>query len=131
LTNERDRFGVPKPLLKWTLDDAEERTYRRGMELTLEALETYAPGISSGRFDDPDPWPDEAIGTWHHAGTTRMDTDPKRGVVDAECRVHGVENLYVTGSSVFPTSGATAPTLTILAMSLRLADHLGALILRR
>jgi choline dehydrogenase-like flavoprotein len=130
LTNERDRFGIPKPLLEWTLDDAEERTYRRGMELTLEALETYAPGISRGRFDDPDPWPDDAIGTWHHAGTTRMDTDPARGVVDADCKVHGVDNLFVTGSSVFPTSGATAPTLTIVAMSLRLADHLAPLIVR-
>lgn len=130
LTNERDRFGIPKPLLEWTLNDAEERTYRRGMELTLEALETYAPGISQGRFDDPDPWPDDAIGTWHHAGTTRMDTDPARGVVDANGKVHGVDNLFVSGSSVFPTSGATAPTLTIVAMSLRLADHLSPLIVR-
>ena len=131
LTNERDRFGIPTARLEWTLDGAEERTYRRGMELALEALETYAPGISGGRFDDPDPWPDDAVGTWHHAGTTRMDTDPTRGVVDADCRVHGVDNLFVSGSSVFPTSGATAPTLTILAMSLRLADHLVPLVTLR
>ncbi len=129
LTDERDRFGIPKARLEWTFDDAEETTYRRGMELTLEALETYAPGISAGRFDDPDPWPDAAIGTWHHAGTTRMDSDPEAGVVDADCKVHGVDNLFISGSSVFPSSGATAPTLTILAMSLRLADHLKPLVM--
>jgi len=130
LTDELDRFGFPKARLEWTLDGAEEKTYRRGMELTLEALETYAPGISHGRYDDPDPWPDEAIGTWHHAGTTRMDSDRTLGVVDADCRVHGVENLFVSGSSVFPTSGATAPTLTIVAMSLRLAEHLKPLVVQ-
>jgi choline dehydrogenase-like flavoprotein len=60
----------------------------------------------------------------HHLGTTRMSVDPKSGVVDANCRVHGIDNLYVTGSSVFPTAGHANPTLTIAAMSLRLADYL-------
>ena len=124
LTNERDAFGIPKMELHWTLTDAEERTYRRGLEIMLEALERYVPGISQQRMDDPDPWPDEVLGTWHHIGTTRMDDDPGRGVVDANTRVHGVDNLYVTGSSVFPASGASAPTLTIGALSLRLAEHL-------
>jgi choline dehydrogenase-like flavoprotein len=58
-------------------------------------------------------------------GTTRMHDDPKLGVVDHNCRVHGLDNLYVAGSSVFPTSGAANPTLTLLALTLRLADHLG------
>jgi choline dehydrogenase-like flavoprotein len=57
-------------------------------------------------------------------GTTRMHVDPKRGVVDPDCRVHGVANLYVAGSSVFPTSGYANPTFTIVALALRLADHL-------
>jgi choline dehydrogenase-like flavoprotein len=56
-------------------------------------------------------------------GTTRMSLDPKSGVVDADCRVHGVANLFVASSSVFPTSGFANPTLTILALALRLADH--------
>ena len=60
---------------------------------------------------------------WHHMGTTRMSDDPGRGVVDADCLVHGVSNLYVAGSSVFPTGGTAAPTLTIVALALRLADH--------
>ncbi len=60
----------------------------------------------------------------HHAGTTRMHTDPRFGVADADARVHGTENLYVAGASVFPTAGFANPTLTIVAMALRLADHL-------
>jgi choline dehydrogenase-like flavoprotein len=59
-----------------------------------------------------------------HMGTTRMHPDPEQGVVDADCRVHSVENLYVAGSAVFPTGGVAPPTLTIVALALRLADHL-------
>jgi len=70
---------------------------------------------------DPDhAAPDHA----HHCGTTRMSDDPRTGVVDRHCRVHGVGDLYVAGSSVFPTNGYANPTLTILAMAHRLADHL-------
>ena len=60
----------------------------------------------------------------HHMGTTRISDDPVQGVVDANCRVHGVSNLFVAGSSVFPTGGTAPPTLTIVALALRLADHL-------
>lgn len=60
----------------------------------------------------------------HHIGTTRMHRDPKRGVVDANSRVHGVQNLYIAGSSVFPTAGRANPTFTLVALALRLADHL-------
>jgi choline dehydrogenase-like flavoprotein len=68
---------------------------------------------------------DEAvIETYHYIGTTRMADDPRRGVVDADCRVHGILNLFVAGSSVFPTGGTANPTLTIVALALRLSDHL-------
>jgi choline dehydrogenase-like flavoprotein len=60
----------------------------------------------------------------HHMGTTRMSTSPNDGVVDEQCRVHGIDNLYVAGSSVFPTSGIANPTLTLLALGYRLGDHL-------
>lgn len=63
----------------------------------------------------------------HHMGTTRMSSMATEGVVDVNCRVHGTENLYVAGSSVFPTSGHANPTLTIVALALRLADYLRAL----
>ncbi len=70
------------------------------------------------------PWPDDFYGNEHHIGTTRMHRDPTLGVVDENCRVHGSANLYVAGSSVFPSGGANNPTLTIVALAVRLADHI-------
>ena len=70
------------------------------------------------------PWPNSLGGGWHHMGTTRMHPNPREGVVDVNSRVHGVENLYVAGASVFPTAGSVNPTLTLVALSLRLSDHL-------
>jgi choline dehydrogenase-like flavoprotein len=60
----------------------------------------------------------------HHAGTTRMHEDARRGVVDGDGRVHASDNLYVAGGSIFPSAGFANPTLTIVALALRLADHL-------
>jgi choline dehydrogenase-like flavoprotein len=71
-------------------------------------------------------WPSFVSGGWHHMGTTRMSADPKQGVVDANCRVHGIGNLYIGGASVYATAGSVNPTLTLVALSLRLADHLKA-----
>jgi choline dehydrogenase-like flavoprotein len=62
----------------------------------------------------------------HHIGTARMSRDPRDGVVDEQCAVHGVGNLFVAGSAVFPTSGHANPTLTIVALAIRLAGHLRA-----
>jgi len=64
---------------------------------------------------------------FHHMCTTRMADDPAEGVVDADCRVHGVDNLWVAGSSVFATGGVATPTFTLVALAIRLADHLGEL----
>ena len=124
LLAERDALDVPKVRLHWTVGDIEERTYRRGLALVLAQLERLEPGISAASLDTEDPWPSAIEGTWHHIGTTRMDDDPARGVVDRDCRAHGVDNLYVAGSSVFPVSASLAPTVTIVQLSLRLADHL-------
>jgi choline dehydrogenase-like flavoprotein len=90
------------------------------------AMEIGALGIGRMRIDldDPEYWPPIVGGGSHHMGTTRMHNDQRRGVVDRNCKVHGIDNLYVTGGSVFPTSGAANPTLTIVALTLRLADHL-------
>ena len=86
-------------------------------------------GFRSDLLDDPDLVPDY-LDMKHPTGTTRMSLDPTSGVVDADCRVHGIDNLYVAGSSVFPTSGHFNPTLVIVALAARLAAHLGALALR-
>ena len=69
-------------------------------------------------------WPEHIHGGWHHMGTARMHDDPKQGVVDADCKVHGLANLYVAGSAAFTTAGAANPTLTLIALSLKLSDHL-------
>jgi choline dehydrogenase-like flavoprotein len=73
-----------------------------------------------------DEWGRSIEETYHYIGTTRMSTGARDGVVDTDCRVHGVDNLYVAGSSVFPTAGHVNPTLTIVALALRLAEHLNA-----
>ena len=65
-----------------------------------------------------------AMSSHHNMGTTRMNENPRFGVVDANCKVHGISNLFVAGSSVFPTGGFANPTLTIIALAIRLADHL-------
>ena len=76
------------------------------------AVGRLKPGLT-----EADDWPSDLSGARHHMGTTRMHPDPKRGVVDTNGRVHGTANLFVAGSSVFPTSGSANPTLTILALA--------------
>jgi choline dehydrogenase-like flavoprotein len=75
------------------------------------------------RDENDDSWPETTNGGWHHMGTTRMSSDPKKGVVNANCQVHGINNLYIAGSACFTTAGAPNPTLTVVALSLRLSDH--------
>jgi len=125
LDARRDRLGIPLPRLQWTLDESIRQTYERGLPLYLHHLERWIPGLSRQPIVRG-AWPGEVLGTWHHMGTTRMHPDRAKGVVDANCRVHDLANVYVAGSSVFPTGGAAAPTLTIIALALRLAEHLAA-----
>ena len=126
LIPERDRLGVPRVRVRWTVGPTEEVTYRRALALLVAELEKLEPGLAAARLPEGDPWPSQLVGNWHHEGTTRMHDDPAHGVVDRDCRVHGVANLFVAGSSVFPSSGSTSPTVTILQLALRLADHLAA-----
>ena len=79
-----------------------------------------APWLSS----DDLVWPSEMVGGHHHMGTTRMSDDPRAGIVNAECKAHALDNLYIAGSSVFPTAGYVNPTATLLALAIRLAEHL-------
>jgi choline dehydrogenase-like flavoprotein len=74
--------------------------------------------------DDQLPMGTALAETYHYIGTTRMADDPSAGVTDRNCAVHGMQNLFVAGSSVFPTAGQANPTLTIVALAVRLADHL-------
>jgi choline dehydrogenase-like flavoprotein len=125
LSTRRDPLGQPLARLDWRLGELDERAWLRGLELLGLALATSR----LGRLVLPDQAAQVAAlararGGRHHMGTTRMATDPREGVVDAHARVHGIANLHVAGSSVFPTSGHANPTLTIVALALRLADRL-------
>ena len=136
LGEDRDSLGMRRARLHWIVSETERRTLRRAQEIFADVF----AGAGVGRlkmdtdFLDAD-WsglaPREVVsegsymeGGHHHTGTTRMAASRDRGVVDADCRVFGVANLYVAGSSVFPTAGSINPTFTIGALALRLADHL-------
>ncbi len=124
LADDRDVLGLRKIRLDWRLTETDRHSLAG--HLKNMAMEIGALGIGRMRIDGdgPEYWPPVVRGGFHHMGTTRMHNNPTRGVVDRNCKVHGIDNLYVTGSSVFPTSGAANPTLTIIALTLRLADHL-------
>ncbi len=125
LYSELDALGQKKARLDWRLNGQDQRNIIRLHEILSEELGRAGLGRLRLDFDeDSNDWLSMLRGSFHHMGTTRMHKDPKQGVVDADCRVHGISNLYVAGSSVFTTSGQANPTLTIVALSLRLADHL-------
>lgn len=120
---EHDRFGLPRPRLDWRLTELDRRSLVETQRIVDEALQRSGIGWLERKIGEESP-PSMVSGHWHHMGTTRMADDPRHGVVDRDCRVHGVANLYLAGSSTFPTGGYANPTLTIVAMALRLADHL-------
>jgi choline dehydrogenase-like flavoprotein len=124
LSGERDVLGLPKMRLDWRLTGQDRRSLL--VHMRSLALEFGARGMGrmALNIENDGRWPEQVSGGSHHMGTTRMSDDPRQGVVDRNGRVHGMDNLYVAGSSVFPTSGASNPTLTLLALTLRLADHL-------
>ena len=122
--DQTDMFGQRRVGLDWRLTDTEMRTVKRATEILTHEIGRIGLGRSwtAALRDDYD-WPDYVARGKHHCGTTRMSDDPKTGVVDADCRVHGMSNLYISSSSVFPTHGYANPTLTIVAMSIRMADQ--------
>lgn len=125
LTHDKDRFGVPKLRIDWRVcpeDMASIAASYRQMRSILAGT-----NVAEVVYDD-DALNESvkqtiAVGG-HHIGTARMSDDPKRGVVNPQCRTHDVENLYIAGSAVFPTSGSANPTLTIVALAIRIADQL-------
>ncbi len=127
LAERTDAYGVPLSRIDWHVAPQERRTVRRTAELVvagLRAAAAPAPALLPWVEDDALPFglPDVA----HPAGSTRMSAQPADGVVDTDCMVHGVDGLFVAGSSVFPTSGHANPTQMIVALAVRLADHLKA-----
>jgi choline dehydrogenase-like flavoprotein len=126
LSSVTDPLGVPKARVCWRIDAEARRSLVRLGQLL--AAELPRAGLPAPVLEE---WvalerPEDAviIDMGHTLGTTRMSEDPRLGVVDARCRVHGVAGLYVAGGSVFPTSGHANPTLMILALAIRLADQI-------
>ncbi|HEY0502161.1 MAG TPA: GMC family oxidoreductase [Lysobacter sp.] len=125
LGEEHDALGLRKVSVDWRLTELDRHTYRTAAKLFGGELARAC----NGRFQ-PESWLDDeaavpqVFGTSHHMGTTRMADDPRDGVVDRHCKVHGIDNLHIAGSSVFPTGSWAFPTFTIIALSLRLAEHL-------
>jgi choline dehydrogenase-like flavoprotein len=145
LLRQRDVLGVPRVALDWRPQARDRESLVRALLLFARTLGSRGLGrlqLATGEllgtklFPGPsfvvtDPLAerlgdlDFAVGSgFHHMGTTRMAEDPRHGVVDARCRVHSVPNLWIAGSAVFPTGGSAGPTLTLVALALRLADHL-------
>jgi choline dehydrogenase-like flavoprotein len=126
LSAERNHLGLPRAEVHWTCDDREIETSRRLTRWVAEDLKRH--GIAELRelpaMHDNDIWRLAVVDAYHPAGTTRMAESPRCGVVDPDLEVHGIPGLFVVGSSVFPTSGYANPTLTIIALALRLADRL-------
>ncbi|MGH9461260.1 MAG: FAD-dependent oxidoreductase [Vicinamibacteria bacterium] len=122
LSRELDALGKPRLQLNWQLNASDSENVRESVRVLASELGRHGCGRVSLRITDHNPWPLRPAN--HPMGTTRMHDDPKKGVVDPDCRVHGIDNLYIAGSSVFPTSGFANPTLTLLALALRLAEQL-------
>jgi choline dehydrogenase-like flavoprotein len=131
LSAEKDAMGMPRAKLDWRLTELDKRSMRTFYEILGQELGKSGMGrvqLRDWLLDDDRNWPSFLSGGWHHMGTTRMHADPKQGVVDANCRVHGLANLYVSGAAVYATAGSANPTLTLVALSLRLSDHLRTMV---
>jgi choline dehydrogenase-like flavoprotein len=130
LGTDKDALGMNRVRVGWRLGNLTRRTFDRNFAVLAQELQSA--GIARVTLDPPlegsADWPTtlDPEGTWHHMGTTRMHDSPRSGVVDRNCRVHGINNLFIAGSSVFPTGGANFPTASIVALTLRLAAHLSA-----
>lgn len=128
LVDEREpHFGQRRIGLDWRFAELDMRTVNVAVELLAREFGRLGYRHTwSGYFSSEATWPRFTAHGKHHCGTTRMSDDPKTGVVDKDCKVHGTSNLFVSSSSVFPTHSYATPTLTIVAMAIRLADKLKA-----
>jgi choline dehydrogenase-like flavoprotein len=123
LSDDVDALGMRRVVLDWQIEPLDcSNLYQTAMDL--------ARGVGTAGFGrmvlnlEPGVELSKVISCYHHMGTTRMHDDPRQGVVDRHCAVHGLSNFYIAGSSVFPTGGRANPTITIVALAIRLADHL-------
>jgi choline dehydrogenase-like flavoprotein len=124
LSKDVDELGMRRALLDWHTTPFDRTGIRLAASYAVREFRRLGIGeIIEADWLAGDAWPEDLAGGPHHMGTTRMSDDPRTGVVDQNCKVYGVEGLYVAGSSVFPTGGHANPTLSILALALRLSEH--------
>lgn len=128
LSDEFDEMGMPRVRLDWHLTERDIHSAWTFASIAAEELSRAGLGeVDLERFhlpDDPNELSGMVVDAGHHMGATRMGNDPSAGVVDANCMVFGIDNLFIASSAVFPTGGCSNPTFTILALALRLADRL-------
>jgi choline dehydrogenase-like flavoprotein len=126
LDASRDQLGLRRVRLDWRLTPLVGHSLARAQQLIVRDLSSL--GVACAVEGEGGPAANQSVDeprwVWHHMGTTRMSADPSEGVVDGNCLVHGMSNLFIAGSSVFPTVGNDMPTLTVVALAHRLADHL-------
>jgi choline dehydrogenase-like flavoprotein len=127
LTSETDALGMPRLKLDMRISDDDFARYRKTLTELGRQLLAARTGMLRILHSTREQW--MSVLDWgnHHMGTARMHDDPRHGVVDANCQMHGIHNLFVASSAVFPTYGASNPTLNMIALNLRLADHLRGL----
>lgn len=126
VSSDRDKLGQPKTEVHWRLNQIDINNARRVQGIWAE--EFAKAGYGELRFaGEGESLKFEKEAMHHHMGTTRMHVNPKQGVVDANCQVHGVPNLFIASCSVFPTAGYANPTLTIIALSIKVADYVKTL----
>lgn len=127
----RDRLGMPRTEIDWRIGDLERRTLIEFWDILVGEFTRLRLATPTGPTADLSEasWTESVTDSAHHMGTTRMSDSSGLGVVDRNCRVHGMANLYIGSSSVFPTSTRSNPTLTIMALCIRLADYLKAHVL--
>jgi len=114
-------FGQRETRIDWHFTDLDEKTYNTTTQLFSNSVSALGGEISAASWET---LKSLLVVNGHHIGTTRMSKDPADGVVDANLKVHSLDNLYVAGSSVFPSAGISNPTFTIITLSIRLAEHL-------
>ena len=124
LGTETDALGMPKLKLHMKIADTDFAHFRQTLKELARQLLVSRAGLLRLNLKTRSEWLDGLDWGNHHMGTTRMHIDPRSGVVDANSQVHGVPNLFVAGSSIFPNYGAANPTMNLVALTLRLADHL-------
>ena len=126
LSEHRDALGMPKAVVQWQWDEPERQAFAAYRQLFQRQWQTWDFGSIQWleSFELGSGWERNVSDTYHLMGGTRMAADPSKGVVDAQLRVHGLNNLFVASCSVFPTGGSSNPTLTLMQLTLRLAEML-------